>query len=116
MKHLRSIRTILSAFLIVVYVFVAGFSQMFHHHSYGYPSLKDIKISHKTELSSKITKEATDCLACFILHHSDVTLPDNFGFKAFAQSVFKVQLTAYQQKFSQLLFHHVFLRGPPQNV
>lgn len=116
MKSEQSYRKIFSSCCVVLYLFVALFSQNFHNHGSGLV-FKDFnfKKSEKTFTESHLVQEFTDCLSCHFLHDGLTLIPDVFKINFNTSEDFRKEIFAYQQRFSVLEIFCFNLRGPPSD-
>lgn len=117
MKWIRQNKTVFLNLLTLVYSFVLAFSSQLHHHDTEH-SHDDIhvKTCPKHHFSAKKTHEVTDCLACFVFHHSHSELPNTISFKLLTFETFYQPFFAYKQRFANVTFDAFYLRGPPTLV
>lgn len=110
----EQLRLILATLFTGVYLFVALFSQNFHKHGSA-EVFKDyhFKKTEKTFSSSHISKAASECLSCHLLHDGNYVIPEVLQLSVFHKTEFQKQLFAYEQQFGTLQIFYSDLRGPP---
>ena len=100
-----------------VYIFVALFSQNFHHHGSA-EVFKDFhfKKTEKTFSTNTSVEVFSECLSCHILHTGNSLVPQDFQFSFVKANDFQKQIFAYQQRFAKREFFYLQLRGPPNFI
>lgn len=114
MQKLRSRKGISTAVLLAVYLFVAFFSQNFHHHGSGL-FFKDFhfKKNGNTISVSKTNANFTDCLSCHIHYEGNSEIPQECAFPIRKFDGFRQEIFAYNQRVFAFSTLHFQLRGPP---
>lgn len=109
-------KRIFATFFGGVYIFVALFSQNFHHHGSA-EIFKDFhfKKSEKTFSTDTSVEVFSDCLSCHILHTGNFLVPQDFQLSFLQFGDFQKQIFSYQQRFAKREFFYLPLRGPPVN-
>lgn len=113
----KKFKRIFAAVFGSVYLFVALFSQNFHHHGSA-EVFKDFhfKKSEKTFSTSTMSEAYAECLSCHILYAGNSLVPQDFQFHFTKSEEFQKQVFAYQQRFAKREFFYLQLRGPPNFI
>ena len=117
MKWIRQNKTVFLNLLVLVYSFVLASSSHLHQHDteHSHDELH-IKTCPKHHFSAKKSHQVTDCLACFVFHHGHADVAKNISFELLTFETFDQPYFAYKQRFANITFDAVFLRGPPSLV
>lgn len=102
--------------LTAVYLFVALFSQNFHHHGSGsFYKEFHFKKSERTLSESNNRADFSDCLSCHILYEGSALLSEKFLLNLLSEKIFEKEFSAYRRQFAGLQHFAFRLRGPPQD-
>lgn len=117
MRKLKNNKRLFSSLLAAVYLFVALFSQNFHHHGSGL-FFKDFHFKKSVNTFSKSLYGAgfEDCLSCHIAANGNTLAPEESGFEFSNLIIFEEQSFFFTQEFlsfSKTFFH---LRAPPKFI
>lgn len=117
MKILRKYRKIAAIFTMTAYLFIALFSQYFHHHFHSDNKQSASVISQgKTIVFNKISSQSENCLSCHFIIDGHALGNEIFENIFFIPQTIHLPIKGltpdFHQEFSQLYF----LRGPPSII
>lgn len=106
-------RTFFSTLFLGVYLFVALFSQNYHHHEISVFQKSELGNFDKSLSNSSFDADQSNCLSCHFLFTGNSLIPQEFNFEFQHFEVQQQEIFANAQHHFVSTSYFIFLRGPP---